>query len=66
MFSQNKRRCFNDNILFREMFNEIIIQCINQGIVRSETIVAEGLFLPANVYSQKFKVVHSITVKKGN
>ncbi len=48
IFSQNRRRRFKDNSLFREMFNEIVIQCINKGIVSGETIVADGSFLPAN------------------
>lgn len=29
-FSQNRRRRFKDNTIFREMFNEIVIQCINK------------------------------------
>ena len=48
-FSQNRHRRFKDNALFREMFNEIVIQCINKGIVSGETVVADGSFLPANV-----------------
>lgn len=30
-FSQNRRRRFRDNTLFRDIFNEIIMQCINMG-----------------------------------
>ena len=30
-FSQNRRRRFRDNTLFRDIFNEIIIQCVNMG-----------------------------------
>ena len=48
-FSQNRRRRFKDNTLFREMFNEIVIRCINKGIVTGETIVADGSFIPANI-----------------
>lgn len=48
-FSQNRRRRFKDNALFREMFNDIVIQCIEKGIVSGETVVADGSFLPANV-----------------
>lgn len=48
-FSQNRRRRFKDNTLFREMFNNIVIQCIEKGIVSGETVVADGSFLPANV-----------------
>ena len=48
-FSQNRRRRFNDNTLLREIFNEVVIQCINMGIVSGETVVADGSFLPANI-----------------
>lgn len=48
-FSQNRRRRFKDNTLFREMFNEIVIQCINKGIVSGETIVTDGSFISANI-----------------
>lgn len=30
-FSQNRRRRFRDNTLFRDIFNEIIMQCIKYG-----------------------------------
>ena len=36
-FSQNRRRRFRDNTLFRDIFNEIIMQCINMGIVSGNT-----------------------------
>ena len=48
-FSQNRRRRFRDNTLFRDIFNEIIMQCINMGIVSGNTVVADGSFLPGNV-----------------
>lgn len=43
-FSQNRRRRFRDNTLFRDIFNEIIMQCINMGIVSGNTVVADGSF----------------------
>ena len=49
-FSQNRRRRFRDNTLFRDIFNEIIMQCINMGIVSGNTVVADGSFLPGNVW----------------
>ena len=48
-FSENRRRRINDNTLFRAMFNEIVIQCINKGIVRGETSIADGSFISANI-----------------
>ena len=47
-FSQNRRRRFHDNQIFRELFNGIVLQCIEKGIVSGEA-VADGSFLPANV-----------------
>ena len=49
MFSQNRRRGFKDSTIFREIFNEIVLQCIELGIVSSETGVVDGSFLPSNV-----------------
>ena len=48
-FSQNRRRRFDDNELLREIFNEIIMQCIDQGLVTGEAVVSDGSFLPGNV-----------------
>lgn len=48
-FSQNRRRRFKDNTLFRKIFNKIVIQCINSGVVSGDTVVADGSFLPANI-----------------
>lgn len=48
-FSQNRRRRFKDNTLFRTVFNEIVIQCINSSVVGGETVVADGSFLHANI-----------------
>lgn len=48
-FSQNRRRRFKDSGIFREIFNEIVLQCIQLGIVSGETGVADGSFLPSNV-----------------
>ena len=48
-FSQNRRRRFRDNTLFRDIFNEIKKQCINMGIESGNTVVADGSFLQGNV-----------------
>ncbi len=43
-FSQNRKRRFKDAGIFREIFNEIVLKCIESGIVSGETGVADGLF----------------------
>ena len=62
-FSQNRRRRFKDSGIFRDIFNEIVIQCIDRNIVTGETIVSDGSFVPANV-SKNSKVVIKKTVAK--
>lgn len=41
-FSQNRRRRFQDAGIFRELFNEIVLECIQLGIVSGETGVADA------------------------
>ena len=61
IFSQNRRRRFKDNTLFREVFYEIVMQCIHLGIVNGETMVADGSFLPANIsLKSSIEVVETI------
>lgn len=47
--SQSRKRRFKDANIFREIFNEIVLKCIEPGIVSGEIGVADGSFLPANV-----------------
>lgn len=49
IFSQNRRRRFKDSAISREIFNGIVLQCIELGIVSGETGVADGSFLPSSV-----------------
>jgi transposase len=48
-FSQNRRRRFKDSEVFRQIFNRIVGQCIEAGLVTGETAVSDGSFVPANV-----------------
>ena len=48
-FSQNRRRRFQDSRLFRDIFNEIVKQCLEKGIITGERVVSDGSFIPANV-----------------
>ena len=66
VFSQNRKRRFKDSGIFREIFNEIVYQCIRSGAVSGTTGVADGSFLPANVswesrYEAKEKIGCSTT-----
>ena len=55
IFSQNRRRRFNDTTLFKDIFNEIVICCIDNGIVTGDNVVSDGSFIPGNI-SEKSKI----------
>lgn len=60
-FSQNRRRRFQDAGIFREIFNEIVLKCIQLGIVSGETGVADGSFLPSNVsWNIRYEVAETV------
>lgn len=46
VFSQNRRRRFNDSTIFRDIFNEIVILCIDNGIVTGDAVVSDLLIYP--------------------
>lgn len=48
-FSQSRKRRFKDAGIFREVFIEIVLKCIELGVVSGETGIADGSFLPSNV-----------------
>lgn len=49
LFSQNRRRRFTDSNIFIEIFNHIVRECVEKGIVSGESVVSDGSFIPANV-----------------
>jgi len=49
VFSQNRKRRFKDESFFQNIFNQIIIECIKNGLVTDENVVSDGSFIPANV-----------------
>ncbi len=61
-FSQNRKRRFKNAGIFREIFNEIVLKCIQLGIVSGKTGVADGSFLPSNVSwnSRRHEAVETI------
>lgn len=60
-FSQNRKRRFQEAGIFREIFNEIVLKCIELGIVSGETGVADGSFLPSNVsWESRYEAVETV------
>jgi transposase len=62
-FSQNRRRRFTDSSIFRQIFNRIVRDCMEMGLVSGETAVSDGSFVPANV-SWQSKVEVTMLVEK--
>ena len=48
-FSQNRRRRFCDDGIFRSIFNQIVRQRLNKGLITGDQVVSDGTFIPANV-----------------
>ncbi len=60
-FSQNRRRRFQEAGIFREIFNEIVLMCMEFGIISGETGVADGSFLPSNVsWDSRYEAVETV------
>lgn len=59
--SQNRQQRFQDADIFREIFNEIVLKCIQLGILSEETSVADHPFLPSNVsWDSRYEAVESV------
>lgn len=48
-FSQNRRKRFGDDGIFRSIFNQIVRRCLDKGLVTGDQVVSDGTFIPANV-----------------
>ena len=60
-FSQNRKRHFQEAGIFWGIFNEIVLKCIELGIVSRETGVADGSFLPSNVsWDSRYEAVETV------
>ena len=46
-FSQNRRRRFTDSAIFRQIFNMLVNNCIETGLVLGETAVTIALLFPS-------------------
>lgn len=54
-FSQNRRRRLQEVDIFREIFNDIVLKCIEFGIAGEDTGVADGSFLHQWILRQPCK-----------
>lgn len=63
IFSQNRHRRFNDSIVFRNIFNEIVILCIDNGIVTGDMVVSDGSLIPGNV-AESIRTDTTVVVSK--
>ncbi len=60
-FSQNRKRRFQEAGIFREIFNEIVLKCIELGIVSGKIGIADGSFLPSNVsWDSRYEAVETV------
>lgn len=51
--SQNRRRRFNGTGLFRRLFEQIIFQCMEKGLVDGNTILTDSTHVKANASAKK-------------
>ena len=51
--SQNRRRRFNGTGLFRRLFERIIFQCMEKGLVDGRTVLTESPHIKANASAKK-------------
>jgi transposase len=47
-FSKNRHGRFQESNLFRELFEEIVTQCVEAGLMRGEHMSVDGSFIQAN------------------
>jgi transposase len=47
-FSQNRRRRFNGTTIFQEIFNEIVLQAMDHGLIVGKELFTDSTFLKAN------------------
>lgn len=62
-FSQNCIRRFNSISIFKDIFNETLMQCIEANLVTSEDMVSDGTFIPANASKTSKHIVRE-TIEK--
>ncbi|MBH8604898.1 MULTISPECIES: hypothetical protein [unclassified Thermoactinomyces] len=53
-FSKNRRSRFNDTTIFRESFDEIVLQAIRHGLIKGKELFTDPTFLKANANKNRF------------
>lgn len=51
--SQNRRRRFRETDLFRRLFEQVLLQCMDKGLVTGHTILTDSTHIKANASSRK-------------
>ena len=51
--SQNRRRRFRESGLFRRLFEQVLLQCMNKGLITGHTILTDSTHIKANASSRK-------------
>jgi hypothetical protein len=54
-FSQNRRRRFGQSDVYQEIFDEIVLQAIQHGLIDGKQLFSDSTFLKANASKSKFK-----------
>jgi len=52
--SQNRRRRFNASDIAQDIFDEIVLMCIRQNLIKGETLFSDSTHLKANANKHKF------------
>ena len=62
LFSQNRKRKWQDSKLFEEIFFEVVRRCMISGLIDGENMASDGSFVPSNVSRGSWTdVEHSVT-----
>src|SRR5690606_29957 len=55
IFSQNRRRRFQQSEIYQEIFDEIVLQAMQHGFIEGKQLFTDSTFLKANASKSKFK-----------
>ena len=60
VISQTRRRKFCNSNIFQDIFDEIVIQCINKGFIQGSTIITDSTHIKANASIKSLKRIRQI------
>jgi transposase len=55
IFSQNRRRRFQQSEIYQEIFDEIVLQAMQHGFIEGKQLFTDSTFLKAKASKSKFK-----------